>query len=222
MMTTATASDGSWLGSLVDALVGLMDVIGPYGAGLGVAAENLFPPIPSEAILPLAGLAASRGSFALWEAILWTTVGSVVGALALYGIGAWIGLERLRRIADKLPLVKVDDVDKTVAWFHRHGGAAVFFGRFIPIFRSLISIPAGVARMPIWRFVLLTGLGSLIWNTIFVLVGWFLGEQWHIVEQYMDVAQNVVIAVVVIAIVWFVVVRVRSLRADKRADKHAD
>ncbi|WP_203137411.1 DedA family protein [Microbacterium sp. JZ31] len=216
MTTTASAADGSWLGGLVDALVGLMDVIGPYGAGLGVAAENLFPPIPSEAILPLAGLAASRGSFALWEAILWTTVGSIVGALALYGIGAWIGLERLRRIADKLPLVKVDDVDKTVDWFHRHGGAAVFFGRFIPIFRSLISIPAGVARMPVWRFVLLTGLGSLIWNTIFVLVGWFLGEQWHIVEQYMDVAQNVVIAVVALAIVWFVVVRVRSLRADKR------
>jgi membrane protein DedA with SNARE-associated domain len=218
MTTTDGAADGSWLGTLVDAVVGLMDVIGPYGAGIGIAAENLFPPLPSEAILPLAGLAASRGAFALWEAILWTTVGSIVGALVLYGIGAWFGLERLRKVADKLPLVNVNDVDRTVEWFHRHGGAAVFFGRFIPIFRSLISIPAGVVHMPLWRFVLLTGLGSLIWNTIFVLLGWYLGESWHIVEQYMDVAQNVVIAVVVIAVVWFVVSRVRSLRADKRAD----
>lgn len=216
MTTASTENDGSWLGALVDWVVGLMDVIGPYGAGVGIALENIFPPLPSEAILPLAGLAASRGSFALWEAILWTTIGSLVGALALYGIGVWFGLERLRRIADKMPLVKVQDVDRTVEWFHRHGGAAVFFGRFIPIFRSLISIPAGVVRMPIWRFLLLTGAGSLIWNTTFVLIGWYLGEQWHIVEEYMDVVQNVVIVAVVLAVAWFVIARVRSLRADKR------
>jgi membrane protein DedA with SNARE-associated domain len=216
MRTIESTTDGSWLGALVDWVVGLMDVIGPYGAGIGIAAENLFPPLPSEAILPLAGLAASRGAFTLWEAILWTTVGSIVGALVLYGIGAWFGIDRLRWIADKMPLVRVEDVDRTVAWFHKHGSVAVFFGRFIPIFRSLISIPAGVVHMPIWKFVLLTGAGSLIWNTIFVLIGWYLGESWHIVEQYMDVFQNIVIAVVAIAVIWFVVARVRSLRADKR------
>ncbi|GAA3654966.1 DedA family protein [Microbacterium marinilacus] len=216
MTTETTAADGSWLSALVDAVVGLMDVIGPYGAGVAIAAENLFPPLPSEAILPMAGLAASRGSFALWEAILWTTVGSVVGALLLYGLGAWFGLERLRWVAGKLPLVKVDDVDRTVAWFERHGGKAVFFGRFVPIFRSLISIPAGVVHMPLWRFTLLTAAGSLIWNTIFVLVGWYLGESWHIVEQYMDVFQNIVIAVVVIAVVWFVVARVVAIRRERR------
>lgn len=216
--TASTTSDGSWLGSLVDLMVSLMDVIGPYGAGIAIAAENLFPPLPSEAILPMAGLAASRGAFTLWEAILWTTIGSVVGALVLYGIGAWVGTDRLRRVAERLPLMKGEDVDRTVAWFHKYGGAAVFFGRFVPIFRSLISIPAGVVRMPIWRFVLYTGAGSAIWNTIFVLVGWYLGESWHIVEQYMDVVQNVVIVAVVIAVAWFVVVRVRALRAQKRAD----
>ncbi|MER7798206.1 DedA family protein [Microbacterium sp. NPDC096154] len=214
--TETTAADTSWLGSLVDAVVSLMDVIGPYGVGVAIAAENLFPPIPSEAILPLAGLSASRGSFALWEAILWATVGSVVGALVLYGIGRLFGLDRLRRIAGRLPLVKVEDVDRTVDWFHRHGGKAVFFGRFVPIFRSLISIPAGVVKMPVWHFVLLTGLGSLIWNTIFVLVGWFLGEQWHIVEQYMDVFQNIVIVAVVLAVAWFVFIRVREARNRKR------
>ena len=214
---TAAADGGSWLSTLVDAVVGLMDVIGPYGAGVAIAAENLFPPLPSEAILPMAGLAAHRGAFALWEAILWTTVGSVVGALLLYGIGVWFGVDRLRRIAERLPLVSGEDIDRTVAWFHRHGGKAVFLGRFVPIFRSLISIPAGVVRMPVWRFALLTAAGSVIWNTVFILVGWYLGSGWHIVEQYMDIVQNVVIVGVAAAIVWFVVVRVRAQRRQRAA-----
>ena len=220
MTTTeaAAAADQGWLATLVDWVVGLMGIIGPYGAGLAIALENLFPPLPSEAILPMAGLAAHAGEFALWEAILWTTIGSLAGALLLYGIGAWFGIDRLRWIADKLPLVYVDDVDRTVAWFRKHGGKAVFFGRFIPIFRSLISIPAGVVRMPLWRFGLYTTVGSLIWNTAFILVGWYLGEAWHIVEEYMDVVQNVVIVVVVAAVAWFVVVRIR---ARGKNDDHA-
>ena len=214
---TTAADGGSWLSTLVDAVVGLMDVIGPYGAGVAIAAENLFPPLPSEAILPMAGLAAHRGAFALWEAILWTTVGSVVGALLLYGIGVWFGVDRLRRIAERLPLVSGEDIDRTVAWFHRHGGKAVFLGRFVPIFRSLISIPAGVVRMPVWRFALLTAAGSVIWNTVFILVGWYLGSGWHIVEQYMDIVQNVVIVGVAAAVVWFVVVRIRAQRRQRAA-----
>lgn len=211
-----TSADGSWLSDLADWTVSLMDVIGAPGAGLAIALENLFPPLPSEIILPMAGLAASRGSFTLFEAIAWTTAGSVVGALLLYGLGALLGLYRLRAIVDKMPLVHVEDVDKTVAWFERHGGKAVFFGRMIPIFRSLISIPAGVVRMPMWRFFLLSLAGSLIWNTVFVLCGFFLGEAWPVVEQYVDILQYVVIAVVAIAVVWFLIVRVRSLMAAKK------
>ena len=90
-MTTATTTDGSWLSSLADWAVSLMDVIGPAGAGIAIAMENLFPPLPSEVILPMAGLAASRGSFSLVEALVWTTVGSIAGALLLYGLGAWLG-----------------------------------------------------------------------------------------------------------------------------------
>lgn len=216
-MTTTTA-DTSWLGALVDGVIGLMDVIGPIGAGIAIALENLFPPLPSEAILPMAGIASHSGAFALWEAVAWTTAGSLIGALALYGLGAWLGLGRLRRVADRLPLVDVSDVDRTVAWFHRHGGKAVFFGRFIPIFRSLISIPAGVARMPLWHFGALTTGGSLIWNTAFILCGWFLGSGWHIVEQYVDVVQNIVIVAVAVAIVVLVALRIRSLRAARRDD----
>ncbi|RKS93148.1 membrane protein DedA with SNARE-associated domain [Microbacterium sp. AG790] len=208
----AMASDGSWLTTLVDAVVGLMNLIGAPGAGLAIALENLFPPLPSEAILPMAGLAAARGSFTLFEALAWTTAGSVVGAFALYALGAWLGIDRLRALVRRMPLLKVDDVDRTVAWFQRHGGKAVFFGRMLPIFRSLISIPAGVTRMPLWRFGLLTLAGSFIWNAVFVLSGYLLGDQWHIVEEYAGVLQYAVIAVAATALVWFTVNRVRQLR----------
>ncbi|PZU47584.1 MAG: hypothetical protein DI566_05470 [Microbacterium sp.] len=210
-----TTPDGSWLTALVDGVVGLMDIIGAPGAGIAIALENLFPPLPSEVILPMAGLAASRGSFTLFEALFWTTAGSLVGAFALYGIGAWLGLARLRAVVRRIPLLHVDDVDRTVAWFGKHGGKAVFFGRMLPIFRSLISIPAGVTRMPLWRFGLLTLAGSLIWNSVFVLSGFFLGEQWHIVEEYAGILQYVVIAAAVGALVWFTIARVRQLRSRR-------
>ncbi|WP_298944930.1 DedA family protein [uncultured Microbacterium sp.] len=209
--------DGSWLTALVDGVVGLMDIIGAPGAGLAIALENLFPPLPSEVILPMAGLAAARGSFTLVEALLWTTAGSVIGAFLLYGLGAWLGLGRLRALVERTPLLHVDDVDRTVAWFAKHGGKAVFFGRMLPIFRSLISIPAGVTRMPLLRFGLLTLAGSLIWNGVFVLSGYFLGEQWHIVEEYAGILQYAVIAVAAGALIWFTVARVRQLRGRSRS-----
>jgi len=208
----AMASDGSWLTALVDAVVGLMNLIGAPGAGVAIALENLFPPLPSEVILPMAGLAAARGSFTLVEALAWTTAGSVVGAFALYGVGAWLGIDRLRALVRRMPLLKVEDVDRTVAWFERHGGKAVFFGRMLPIFRSLISIPAGVTRMPLWRFGLLTLAGSFIWNAVFVLSGYLLGDQWHVVEEYAGVLQYAVIGTAAAALVWFTVNLVRQLR----------
>jgi membrane protein DedA with SNARE-associated domain len=206
-----TTTDGSWLTALVDWAVSLMEVIGPAGAGLAIALENLSPPLPSEVILPMAGLTASRGTFTLFEALLWTTLGSIVGAFLLYGLGRWLGAERLRALAAKVPLMHPEDIDSTVAWFERHGGKAVFFGRMLPIFRSLISIPAGVTRMPVWRFGLLTAAGSLVWNTVFVLAGFLLGESWHVVEMYADILQYVVIGAAAIGIAWFVYVRTRTL-----------
>lgn len=210
----ATA-DGSWLTALVDGVVGLMNLIGAPGAGIAIALENLFPPLPSEVILPMAGLAAARGSFTLVEALAWTTAGSLIGALALYGLGAWLGLDRLRALVQRMPLLHVEDVDRTVAWFARHGAKAVLFGRMLPIFRSLISIPAGVTRMPLGRFTLLTLAGSFSWNAVFVLSGYLLGDQWHVVESYAGILQYVVIAAAVGAAAWFVIVRVRQLRARR-------
>ena len=125
--------------------VDVMETLGAPGAGLAIALENLFPPLPSEVILPLAGFTASQGSFSLAEVLVWTTLGSVVGALVLYGIGAALGRERTRAIARAVPLVDVADVDRTEAWFLRHGRKAVVLGRMIPLFRSLISVPASIA-----------------------------------------------------------------------------
>ncbi|HWK77924.1 DedA family protein [Microbacterium sp.] len=195
--------------------VALMETLGGVGAGVAIALENLFPPLPSEIILPLAGFTAAQGTLGLVEVLIWTTVGSIVGALALYGIGAWLGRRRMYAIAERLPLIKVEDVERTEAWFEKHGSKAVFFGRMIPIFRSLISIPAGIERMPLLRFTMLTTAGSAIWNTIFVLAGFYLGANWHIVEEYAGIFQKVVIAVVVIAVVAWIVVRVRQLRRNR-------
>ncbi|MEU4537397.1 DedA family protein [Streptosporangium sp. NPDC023825] len=196
--------------------INLMETLGAPGAGLAIALENLFPPLPSEVILPLAGFTASKGDMGLFDAVLWTTIGSVVGALALYAVGALLGRERVVFIASKLPLVSVSDIEKTEAWFARHGRKTVFFGRMIPIFRSLISIPAGVERMPILVFTLLTTLGSLIWNTAFVMAGFLLGEQWDLVERYMGVVSKAVLGIVVLAVVVFIVVRL----SDRRKGRH--
>lgn len=190
----------------------LMETLGAPGAGIAIALENLFPPLPSELFLPLAGFTASQGGMSLVAAIVWTTVGSVAGALALYYLGALLGRDRIRAIARRMPLVKVSDVDRTEEWFARHGKATVFFGRMVPIFRSLISIPAGVERMPLPGFLLLTTAGSLIWNTALILAGYVLGANYHLVEQYMGVVSKVVIGLVVLAVGWFVVSRISQQR----------
>ncbi|NUT52063.1 MAG: DedA family protein [Saccharothrix sp.] len=197
----------------------LMEALGAPGAGIAIALENLFPPLPSELFLPLAGFTASQGKMSLLAAILWTTTGSVAGALALYYLGALLGRDRIRALAQRLPLVKVSDVDRTEEWFARHGKATVFFGRMVPIFRSLISVPAGLERMPLPGFVLLTAAGSLIWNTALILAGYVLGANYHLVEQYVGVVSKVVLGLVALAVVWFVVSRVGGKKSDAQARK---
>ncbi|MCA9858656.1 MAG: DedA family protein [Thermomicrobiales bacterium] len=209
----ATDQSTSELTGIADWAVRFMERLGAPGAGVLIALENLFPPLPSEVILPLAGFTASRGDFELWEALFWTTLGSVIGALILYGIGAALGMQRTIAIAERLPLINTSDIDKTVAWFQKHGPKAVFFGRMLPIFRSLISIPAGIERMPLTQFVPLTLAGSLIWNSIFVVAGYQLGENWHRVERYAEFLQYIVIAAVAVAVLIFIVRRLRAQRS---------
>jgi membrane protein DedA with SNARE-associated domain len=194
--------------------IDLMERLGAPGAGIAVALENLFPPLPSEVILPLAGFAAGRGDLGLVSAILFTTLGSVVGALALYGVGAVLGRDRTRAVAGKLPLVKVRDVDKAEEWFARHGPKAVLIGRLVPVVRSLISVPAGVERMSVWLFLPLTAVGSLVWNSVLIVAGYQLGERWHVVESSVGVFQKIVVVGAVAAVGWFVLAKIRARRSD--------
>ncbi|MFF8655718.1 DedA family protein [Streptomyces huasconensis] len=188
----------------------LVDTLGGPGAGLAIALENLFPPLPSEVILPLTGFAAGQGVITLFSALFWTTLGSVVGAAALYGIGVAFGRERMHALWARLPLVKASDLERTEAWFARHGTKAVLLGRMVPIFRSLISVPAGVERMPLPIFLALTTLGSLVWNSVLVLAGYWLGDQWDTVGTYVGVLSKVVLVLALAAVAAYVIVRVRS------------
>ncbi|GAA2478986.1 hypothetical protein GCM10010406_13890 [Streptomyces thermolineatus] len=213
----ASGAQESVGGGVVGWAAGLMEALGGPGAGLIVALENLFPPLPSELFLPLAGFTAGRGGMSLASALVWTTVGSVVGALVLYWTGALLGPERTRALAARIPLLRAEDIDRNTEWFDRHGSKAVFFGRMVPVFRSFISVPAGIGRMRMPVFLLYTTLGSAVWNTTLVLAGYFLGEQWTLVEQYVGVFSKVVLAAVAVAVVVWGVRRGRSLRRARAA-----
>ncbi|GAB3809894.1 DedA family protein [Kribbella italica] len=212
MMTALATQEPT--GGVAGWAIDMMEKLGAPGAGLAVALENLFPPLPSEVILPLAGFAANRGDLGLISAILFTTLGSVVGALALYGVGAVLGRDRTRALAARLPLMKIEDVDKAEQWFVKHGPKAVLIGRVVPVVRSLISVPAGVERMSLPLFLALTAFGSLVWNSALIIAGYALGEKWHVVESSVGVFQYVVIAAAVAAVTWFVVVKVKAKRSD--------
>ncbi|MER7760680.1 DedA family protein [Streptomyces sp. NPDC097619] len=203
---TATASGiAGWATNLVETM-------GGPGAGLLIALENLFPPLPSEVILPLTGFAVGQGVLSLASALLWTTAGSVTGALALYQIGRLFGRERMYALWGRLPLVKTADLEKTEVWFAKHGTKAVFFGRMIPLFRSLISVPAGLERMPLPMFLTLTALGSFVWNFCLIMAGNLLGAQWGIVEQYVGILSKVVLALAVLSVAVFVIRKIRARR----------
>lgn len=192
--------------------VSIMEALGAPGVAVLVALENIFPPIPSEVFLPLAGFTAGVGSMSLTAAIVWATVGSLVGAWALYWLGVVLGRDRLIHIIDKMPMVDVDDMVKAESVFNRHGRSAVFFGRLMPIVRSLISIPAGLERMPFVQFSIFTFLGSLVWNAALICAGYWLGDQYDVVQNYVGYFQWVIVAVIVVVVVWYVVKLVRRHR----------
>lgn len=211
----------SVLDSIVQWVVSLIAALGGPGVAFAIGIENLFPPIPSEVVLPLAGFAVAQGKMSFVSAVLWATFGSTVGALVLYWVGVKIGREGLLKIARILPLLEPADVENTEQWFERHGERAVFFGRLLPGIRSLISIPTGLNGMSIPRFIVLTGAGSLLWNAALIAAGYFLGAQWTVVEHYISQFQDVVlvgVALLVGVVVWRRVRRVRRGRRTSQGD----
>ncbi|MFE5774694.1 DedA family protein [Brachybacterium sp. NPDC056505] len=199
--------------NVVDWAVDTMDALGGLGVALLIFLENVFPPIPSEVILPLAGVAAAKEGHSFLEMLLFSLAGSVAGAWVLYGLGRALGPARLRSLFLRLPLLHVEDFDRTVDWMRRHGTKGVFFGRMVPGIRSLVSIPAGLFAMPFWRFTLLTLAGSAIWNALFITLGFTLGVNWHVIEPFTEVISNIVYAVIALLLVIWVV---RLVRRERR------
>ncbi|WP_210620130.1 DedA family protein [Mammaliicoccus lentus] len=192
-------------------ITSVMEQFGYFGIALLILVENVFPPIPSEVILTFGGFMTTKSELSIFGVVVASTIGSVGGAVILYWIGRILNVERLERIIEKwgkyLRLTK-DDVRKADAWFDKYGPWTVFFCRFIPLIRSLISIPAGMSGMNQWLFLVLTTLGTLIWNLVLVLVGAKVGNNWHQIVNYMDVYSNIMYAVIavsaVIFIIWFI------------------
>ncbi|MBB5148420.1 MULTISPECIES: DedA family protein [Ureibacillus] len=197
----------------------IMEDFGYIGVFLLIMLENLFPPIPSEVILTFGGFMTTFTDLTVTGVIIASTLGSVAGAIILYGIGLLLDVERLVKIVDKyghiLRLTR-NDIYKADAWFDRYGFWTVFFCRFIPLIRSLISIPAGMSNMKFWLFILLTTLGTLIWNTVLVHVGATVGENWEKIVEVMDVYSNIAYAVIAVVFIWFVVRFIRKKKLFKR------
>lgn len=208
MTTAASATPPGGLGGLAGWTVDVITSLGPVGVGLLVAAENLFPPIPSEVILPVAGYAAGAGRMSVWAAWVAATLGSVLGAVALYWVGALLGVQRLRAVAERLPLLQASDVDKGVEWFDRYGPVSVLLGRCVPLIRSAVSVPAGVTRMPMRVFLPYTLIGSAAWNAVFVGAGYQLGTRWQQVQHYSGPLNTVVLGILAALVLWWIAVRV--------------
>lgn len=200
---------GAGLDGVAGWMADLLSSIGPMGVGVVILVENLFPPIPSEAVLPAAGFLASQGEFGVIAAVVWATVGSVVGALILYGVGRLVGDVRVTAIIDRLPLMSADDARKAWRVFDRHGKRAVLWGRMVPGVRSLVSIPAGARGMPLGSFVVRTLVGSAAWNALLIGAGFWLGDAYGSTAVVAEWADRLVYLAVVGCLGWFVVRRIR-------------
>lgn len=198
---------------LAGLITDVMSALGEAGVGVLVLLETVFPPIPSEVVLPLAGFLSQQGRMNAILAVALATAGSFLGALLLYILGAKMGEERVVRGLSKLPLVDREDFERAAGWFRRHGRSAVFFGRLIPGVRSLISLPAGAEHMPLRTFALFTIAGSLLWNVLLIGLGYFLGTQYHLVDQYAQYFDVVLYAALAALVGWLVRRRIRRRRA---------
>lgn len=185
---------------MTDWIIQTITELGYVGIFLVMLAESLFPPIPSELIIPFAGFAAANGDLNLILVIVTATLGAVVGMLPWYFAGRIFGLERVRWLADKFGrfmAMNSDEIDISVSWFKRYGPLIVLFGRLVPLIRTLISIPAGLSRMPLPLFLLASTLGATIWNIFLTLAGYILHEHYHVIEVVLDPLSYIVLALVV-------------------------
>jgi len=194
-------------------VLGVIEALGYVGLALLLLVENLFPPIPSEVVLPLAGFLVGTGDLSFWGALLSSTAGSVVGAVVLYYVGKWGGRGLVLRYGHILRF-KAEELDRAERWFARYGDGVVLVCRVIPLARSVVSVPAGTARMPMTRFVVLTAIGSGVWNAALIGAGAALGANWEAVSRWVGAYSDVVL--VALATIGFLFVAVQLVRRRSR------
>jgi len=198
---------------MFDWITGFIESTGYVGIALLMLAENIFPPIPSELVMPLAGFTAAQGELNIGLVILAGTAGSLLGALAWYYVGRWVGAKALKRWAShygRWLTMAPEDIDKSMSWFRRHGRWAVLGGRLIPAIRTLISVPAGMARMSLAAFLFYTTIGSALWTAFLAIMGYLFEEKYDQVAAYMNPVTNSTIALLVLYYFYRVITYRRS------------
>jgi len=187
----------------VEQIISSMGYVGLY---LVMFLENVFPPIPSEVVLPLAGSLTLTGRFSIFWITIIGMLGSLTGAFLFYGLGKWLGESQVRTIIEKYgryALLSTDDLDRSLEWFDKYDDWVIFFSRMVPIVRSLISIPAGIATMKITKFSFYTILGTALWSFLLAIGGRLLGEQWPLIAEFINTYQNIVLVVTAAAVLFF-------------------
>ena len=198
---------------MVDWIVEIVNTLGYVGILTLTCLENLFPPIPSEVIIPLAGFVATKGELHLPNVILAGTIGSLLGCLPWYYAGKTISKNRLKSFFDrhgKWLFLSGEDIDKAEAWFNKHGTSAVFFCRLVPGVRTLISLPAGLHHMKLLPFLFFSALGTAIWTGLLAYLGYILGSNYYLVEKYVGIGSKIVLVSIIVAIIFWIVRRQRN------------
>ncbi len=191
---------------MTDWIISIMEQLGYFGIALLMFLDNVFPPIPSEVIMPSAGFAASKGQLLLSGVIIAGSIGSLVAAALLYWVGRKIPNQSIFNWVDrygKYLFIKSEDVKKALDWFEKYGHRVVFFGRMVPAVRSLISIPAGMSHMPFWKFMLYSSVGTIIWTTFLACVGYYFGNNIELMQQIFSRVGYVIIVIVLILVAYF-------------------
>ncbi len=204
---------GEILGTLVDFAIKLVSDFGYSGIVLAMALENIFPPIPSEAVMPMAGYLVTTGRFNFWPTILAGVLGSLIGAVVLYYIGVWAGNLAFKNFLDRYGrffMTTSKDLDAAERWFGKHGEKSVLLCRMIPIVRSIISIPAGFTKMPMKKFMIFTTIGTAAWTTFLTIAGVILGENWERIEPMMEKFEFVVIGAGAVLVGYYVFKKLKT------------
>jgi membrane protein DedA with SNARE-associated domain len=200
-------------------IINIMTSLNYWGIALLMFAENLFPPIPSELIMPLAGFTVSQGKMSFVPAVLAGVIGTIIGALPWYYAGKLVGEERLKTLADKYGkwiTVSSQDIDKVTHWFDRYGNKAVLLGRLVPGIRTLISLPAGLSNMPLVPFLIYSTLGTTLWVMLLTFLGFILGDHYELVDEYLAPVSKIVLVFLIVAFIAWVVIKKRKKKDRKR------